>query len=257
MNVALSVKSVSSPTGASVAGTIRWAFEMGLTPFVVDWVPCSTFKLSTMNSTNAVYWDERWRLYRARYMSTKWLAANGVRNVEFWSEPDRFQSCVTLASWGDIMRINTAAMRAASPDVAIHAAGFAMAQPGSNSSVGNLWPVPGTKLYPNAFYSTQNVTSPYEVPGDYYAYLGAASLNYPFETMSVHTYSLDGPTITSSGVGSSPILSPKNWEVTETAAHTTADWDAIPTTADTPSEASRLAAQVGEVPGELALPYDP
>ena len=164
----------------------------------------------------------------------------------------------------------------------IHVSALASSSAGSSSGAGNFFPTPGTSQYPNsAAQQTYPSGSPYTstYAGDYYSYLGmssmqlehaafpavtqlAASLNVTaagvqnMNVFSIHTYGKTGWELQKLAVGdvagmaaarASPVpalLPTVPWAVTEHAAHTTATWNTLSSTADTDYEAARLGGQL-------------
>lgn len=251
-----------APTGGSVAGTVAALLGAGIEPLLVTWLTCNAFAFSTLDQGNATYWGEHWELYKHQYTAARWAQAAGVSRLELWNEPDLNAECITRYSWAEHFTLLAAATQEAFADAGaaaptILASAFAQSDPASNLAA----------AVPTPTNTAANYTSPYKAtyPADYYPYLGAQTLalrNASFPpwlpsgaatgatsaaldnvgALSVHSYGKTGWELGRLANGSASAGVP--FAVTEHAAHTTAAWNSIDTTADTPFEAARLAGQL-------------
>ena len=143
--------SINSPTGGSLLSTVQGAQALGIEPLIVDWMPCTVFAFSTLNTANGTYWAEHWELYKhqaragwpptllppppfltlplfhpvppgptpcsAQYAMARWAFVHGVRKLEMWNEPDLSASCITNASWVEHFTLQTQAIQNAFADL--------------------------------------------------------------------------------------------------------------------------------------------
>lgn len=101
---------------ANVLAALR---SLNINVLAVWHVTCDNLALATSNAGQAEYWRERWELYRWFYLGGRFLAANGVREIEIYNEPDiDAGSCLTAAIWADEYRVRALALRHAYADFA-------------------------------------------------------------------------------------------------------------------------------------------
>ena len=111
----LTVRKADSPayklTG-SPAFVLQQLRALGIRAMAVWNVDCGEFDFSTMDPKSRAYWGERWELYRLFYLGGRFMAANGVRDVELYNEVDHDAAeCMTPAKWRDHYRIRSMALQ--------------------------------------------------------------------------------------------------------------------------------------------------
>lgn len=78
-------------------------------------VTCKNLPLSTNSRGAGEYWAERWELYRWFYLGGRFLASNGVSDIELYNEPND-DACLDLEGWLDEVRVRGLALQDAYAD---------------------------------------------------------------------------------------------------------------------------------------------
>lgn len=78
-------------------------------------ITCKNLPLSTTNRGSTEYWTERWELYRWFYLGGRFLASNGVNDIELYNEPND-DDCLSAEVWLDEVRVRGLALQDAYAD---------------------------------------------------------------------------------------------------------------------------------------------
>jgi hypothetical protein len=81
-----------SSAGAEMVGnpaaTVKALNSIGVSTLMVYWLSCtaSTFIFQSVNMADAIYWGERWELYKHQYILAGWAWQRGITRSEYWNE---------------------------------------------------------------------------------------------------------------------------------------------------------------------------
>jgi len=222
----------------------------GIPMLAVNWLTCSNFAFTSFDSTKAVYWGERWELYKHQYALAVWSYKRGIQMFEFWNEPDLNAACINATSWVEHLVIRPLAIRNAfadmNADVKDGIYNCPSAPPGlacplkenifASAYASASWN--GTGVY--AQQSSQNVNLQFP------AYLNVQNASVSnFDSFSFHSYGKTGQQLeqaVSNFAGYLPAST--QLYVTEHQAHTNGNWNALASNSDVYFEASMLANQI-------------
>lgn len=250
----------SSGTGAIEGNanfTIATLIQHGITPFAVVQLGCSVLTFSTMNSSQPAYWAERWELFKQRYAQSRWLWLRGVREIEFWNEPDLpSNTCMDLSTtWLEMYTLSSTAIQNAFEDM-------------NNDKVNKLISCPPHATCPLTPYIIASAFAKTAFSGDanfgettvtnehllFPPYLNRVNSSwYNLQAYSYHSYDKTGATQGTdtatvqndvASVHDSTHAAPLPVHVTEHAAHTAANFAPLNLTTDDVLPASRLASQI-------------
>ena len=84
-------------------------------------IRCNALKYASFNTSEDVYWAERWEDYRLHYIGGRFLSKMRVGSIELYNEPDH-DACMSPDMWKDTFRIRSQAYRNAYTDT--HANGY-------------------------------------------------------------------------------------------------------------------------------------
>ncbi len=251
----LNTTDYSSPSSALQGNPNDYINElnkMGVPMLAVDWLTCSNYAFSTSDHTQAIYWGERWELYKHQYALAVWSYKRGIHVFEFWNEPDLNAACIDATSWPEHLVIRPLAIRNAYTDMNADVASGVLACPQYFPScpVTNLnimasaysqgsWN--GTGIFAEQSALNRNLQFP--------AYLGVKNtsvLNY--DSFSFHSYGKTGQQLEQAAnffATEIPFYhNPVQIYVTEHQCHTNGAWNALASNSDVYFEAAMLANQI-------------
>jgi hypothetical protein len=226
--------------------------KMGVPMLAVDWLTCSNYAFSTSDHTQAIYWGERWELYKHQYALSVWSYNRGIYVFEFWNEPDLNAACINATTWPEHVVIRPLAIRNAYADMNADVANGVLACPQYFSScpVTNLnimasaysqgsWN--GTGIFAEQSALNRNLQFP--------AYLGVKNTSVSnYDSFSFHSYGKTGQQLEQAGnffASEIPFYhNPVQIYVTEHQCHTNGDWNALASNSDVYFEAAMLANQI-------------
>ena len=81
----------------SPAANLAALGRLGVQPLAVQWLSCTILDWSSLSPSAAIYWGERWEVYKHQYVLAYWAYQNGVKRIEYWNEPDLSASCINGA----------------------------------------------------------------------------------------------------------------------------------------------------------------
>ena len=71
---------------------------------------CKTLLLTSTDRNDPEYWAQRWELYRWFYLGGRFLASNGVKDIEIYNEPN-LDPCMKYTVWDDEVRVRSIAFQ--------------------------------------------------------------------------------------------------------------------------------------------------
>jgi hypothetical protein len=251
----LNTTDYSSPSSALQGNPNDYINElnkMGVPMLAVDWLTCSNYAFSTSDHTQAIYWGERWELYKHQYALAVWSYKRGIHVFEFWNEPDLNAACIDATSWPEHLVIRPLAIRNAYADMNADVSSGVLACPQYFPScpVTNLnimasaysqgsWN--GTGIFAEQSALNRNLQFP--------AYLGIKNSSVSnYDSFSFHSYGKTGQQLEQAAnffASEIPFYhNPVQIYVTEHQCHTNGAWNALASNSDVYFEASMLANQI-------------
>lgn len=256
-NLALSLVPVSGNPNATIA-TLN---ALGVSLVAVTQLTCNTFSFSSLDQTTAVYWAERWELYKHQYALSVYFWKRGVPKFELWNEPDAsLNYCINATTLVEHITVRSLAVQHAFADLNADAAsgalpcGFA-ACPATPSVLVSAFASAG-------FYTSAGAFGQAAVQAEHLLFPPFANVTSPaysnMQAYSWHSYgktgfNLQGAGSSQNGVGfqaagiaayHTPSSTRLPVIVTEHASHTGSDWDGFWSSSDDGFEAARLANQL-------------
>ena len=198
------------------------------------------FMLRSFNTSDPIYWQERWVIYKVSYAIGVWARYMNVSMVEYDNEPDLIATPPSSAEYQDYYQLRTLSLQHAYADV--------NADLGSTINVNVIGPTGASyNADPYGAMCLQNNNIAW----------GTSTSNSKWtniDTYAYHTYSASGSSmankvvnvqnfITNSTVNgvSLPVM------ITEYNSHFGSQWSTILSTPDDNYEASRVASQTANV----------
>lgn len=227
-------------------------------PVAVTQITCGSFTFSTMNQTLPAYWGERWELFKQRYAESRWMWLRGIREVEFWNEPDlSSNTCMDLSTtWLDMYTLSSTAIQNAYNDFNTDVANQQISCPLYNS-VCPFTPYVIVSAFAKTSFSSTGSFGQTTVTNEHLLFppfmKNFSSSWYNLHAYSYHSYDKSGA---SQGTDSATITTalgtthdsvhapPLPVHVTEHASHTASNFAPLNVTTDDVLQASRLASQI-------------
>jgi len=156
---------VSSWSQGSVDTAVSTLNALGIEPLLVQQLGCSSgpdpskLMFSTMDTTNATYWTQRWEVYKHSYALASWAWRRAVSTIELENEPDFSSNNIPcwcfMNKWLDFINVRFLAAKNAFADLnADLASGKATIANGLCASFGCPKTNVTLNLYSSAFAST-------------------------------------------------------------------------------------------------------
>ena len=259
-----------SSAGAELVGnpaaTVKALNNIGVSTLMVYWLSCtsSAFVFTSSSMGDAVYWSERWELYKHQYMLAGWSWQRGITRAEYWNEPDLNAPCINGITWMEHVTLRSLAIQTAYADFnADVTAGRRQYPPGITAPI--MPQVMGSAFSSATFGTSANAAT--IQPNGPFAYQTFAGQNTLFppqanpvqtsntwqnsQLLSWHSYGKTGHALllaTQAYVTSLAAFNNPSANVpvvtTEHQAHTNGQWNGYSSTVESPFEASRLGNQL-------------
>jgi hypothetical protein len=108
--------SASSALQGNPANSFKYLNSIGVNMLSTQWLTCSNYAFSSLDPTAAIYWGERFELYKHQHALATWAYKRGITKFEFWNEPDLSASCITNVTWLEQLTLRPMAIRDAYSD---------------------------------------------------------------------------------------------------------------------------------------------
>ncbi len=97
--------------------TVNRLAALGIQTLGVSLLPCNQYVFQSMDPTSALYWRERWELYKHTYVVAGWFWKRAMQRVEFWNEPDLGGlPCINASTWLEHLTLRSMAIQNAYAD---------------------------------------------------------------------------------------------------------------------------------------------
>ena len=119
----LNTTSTNSPYLAQSGNPASTVFKLIANNYnvVALWdIRCNSLPFQSFNTSDPMYWRERWEQYRLYYIGGRWMSFYRVPEIELYNEPDHDTTCMTPAAWADTSRIISQALQDGYKDTALN-----------------------------------------------------------------------------------------------------------------------------------------
>ena len=255
----LQIDNSTSDTQAqgSPAANLAALRSLGIQPLVVHWLTCGSFAWTSLSPSDALYWGERWEVYKYQYVLATWAYTKGVARIEYWNEPDLNAACINGTTWLEHVTLRSMAIKHAYADANADVAAGTIKCPAGQSCPFNVQVA--ASAFASASMGAAGPASAIAANGPFGA-LTFANQNLVFppqantmntawansDVYSFHSYGKNGKELAAAGKAVVAGLSatPVPVIITEHQSHTNAEWDTFPSSTDSPWEGSRFINQV-------------